>query len=1005
MGRRLLPVVSEHGLLVFDESERYPLSILIESQEWYHWLAAEQNHSFAFQHPLGAFTARRERKGSSWYWYAYRRCKGKLHKVYLGKSQEVTLQRLNVAAMALAGLGSDGEVLDADSVAGSPWLLQQGLSTSEHVTEDELLAHSRDSLSRTASVLPAYLTALLGREQEVQALSLLLQRPEVRLVTLTGPGGIGKTRLGVQVATYLSAHFPDGAFFVPLAPLSDPDLVVPTIAHVLGLRDTGDWSLWERLKAYLRTRQLLVLLDNFEHLLQATPQLVELLTRCPAIKILVTSRAILRVRGEHAFQVSPLALPDLSQLPAHDSLLQYASVALFLQRVWAIKSTFQLTAANAPTIAEVCVKLEGLPLALELAAARIKLLSPQALLARLEDQLQLLTYGASDVSERQQTMRNTIRWSYELLSPAEQCLFRRVSVFVGGFTVEAVEYLYAALGASALHVLDGLNSLLDKSLVQSVEYGEDEPRLFLLEAIREYGLECLQLNEEEEATRQAHFNYCLALLEKAGSRINGAEQRRWLDVLEREQNNMRAALRWSLERKDAEQALQLSGSLCWFWYLRGYHVEGRQWLSRILARSEGAPKSLLMHVLHGATRLAMLQNDFVETQAMAETMLALCQETGNRRYLASALRRLGEVAEAKHNYAAAYSFLDESLEIFRALTSNQHSEPIKGIRRNFACALFEICFVIAYRGDFAKAHAMTEESLAIFRELDDRTGTIFGLSQIARILIAEGDYARAYTVQEEAFSRAKAVDHKCDATLWLHCLAEIALYQGNQTKGRQLLKETLESYNALGNHWKRAQALLLLANLAACGGDDAEARSLYEEGLAVLRVIEEQEAIVALLENVAEVAVQNSPVWGVTLWGCAEALREVIGIPFSPWEYFPYKRSLAMAQDFLGKKVFAEAWQEGRRRTYQQALALYAAPAKPASAPPNTKPVAFSDALTTREVEVLRLIAEGLTDAQIADQLILSRRTVSWYVSAIYRKLGVSSRSAATHYAMKHHLI
>src|SRR5579884_747920 len=418
MGSRRLPVVSEHGLQLFDESERYPHSILIESQEWYHWLAAEQNHSFAFQHPLGAFTARRERKGSSWYWYAYRRCKGKLHKVYLGKPQEVTLQRLNVAAMALAGLGSDGEVLDADSVAGSPWLLQQGLSTSEHVTEDELLAHSRDSLSRTASVLPAYLTALLGREQEVQALSLLLQRSEVRLVTLTGPGGIGKTRLGVQVATYLSAHFPDGAFFVPLAPLSDPDLVVPTIAHVLGLRDTGDWSLWERLKVYLRTRQLLLLLDNFEHLLQATPQLVELLTSCPGIKILVTSRAILRARGEHAFQVSPLALPDLSQLPAHDSLLQYASVALFLQRVWAIKSTFQLTAANAPTIAEVCVKLEGLPLALELAAARIKLLSPQTLLARLEDQLQLLTYGARDVSERQQTMRNTIRWSYELLSPA-----------------------------------------------------------------------------------------------------------------------------------------------------------------------------------------------------------------------------------------------------------------------------------------------------------------------------------------------------------------------------------------------------------------------------------------------------------------------------------------------------------------------------------------------------------------------------------------------------------
>ncbi|GAC1359555.1 MAG: hypothetical protein NVSMB38_43280 [Ktedonobacteraceae bacterium] len=988
-----------------DEGKGQLTPILIESEDWYQWLTAEQNPSFAFQHPLGAFTVRRERKGSSWYWYAYRKRKGKLHKAYLGKAQEVTLQRLNVVAIALAGLDNDSKSLDTDAFARGIWLSQKSIPTSDHVSEDELQTHRRDSLPKTATALPAYLTPLLGREQEVQTVSSLLQRPEVRLVTLTGPGGIGKTRLGVQVATQLVPSFADGVAFVPLAPLSDPALVIPTITQVLRLRDTGDWSLFEHLKAFLRSRQLLLLLDNFEHLLQATPKLLELLTSCPGVKMLITSRAVLRARGEHEFQVSPLALPDLDHFPAHKSLFRYAAVALFLQRVGAIKPTFQLTATNARTIAEVCVKLEGLPLALELAAARIKLLSPQALLARLEDQLHLLTYGASDVSERQQTMRNTIRWSYELLSPTEQRLFRRVSVFVGGFTVEAAEYLYVALGASSMNVLNSLTSLLDNSLVQSVEQGGDEPRLFLLEAIREYGLECLMLNEEEEETRQAHFNYCVALLEKAGSHINGVDQRKWLDMLEKEHNNLRAALQWALERTNVEQALLLSGNLCWFWHLRGYQVEGRQWLDRVVARSDGATSSLLMKVLHGATRLTMLQSDFLATQTMAETMLAQCQEKGNRRYLAFALRRLGEVAEEKHHYAKAYSLLDESLQIFKALVSNQSSEPIKDIRRNFATGLVELGIMISYKGDFAKAHALANESLAIFHELNDRTGIIFGLGKSVKILIAEGEYARAYTLQEEAFSRAKALNHKCDATIWLHGLGEIALYQGDEAKGRQLLKETLALYTALGNQWRYAHMLLLLANLAACQGDFAEGRSFYEESLVLLRAIEDQEAIAALLENVAEVAIQKSLIWGVTLWGCAEALRETTGTPFSPMDYFPYKRSLAIAQTSLGKKVFADIWKEGRTKSYEQALALYSAPTKPVSISWIASSTSYPNDLSTREIEVLCLLAQGLTDAQIAEQLILSRRTISWHVSAIYRKIGISSRSAATHYAMKHHLI
>jgi len=473
MGRRPLPVVSqENGLRMGDEGEGHSPSILIESDDWYQWLGDEQNHSFTFQYAMGMFTARRERKGSGWYWYAYRKRQGKLHKAYLGKPQEITLQRLIAAAMVFARLDSDGKRLNANAVIEDTQPPQQRLSTLDFRSEDELSAQRANSLSKTATALPAYLTSLLGREQEVQFVSSLLQRTEVRLVTLTGPGGVGKTRLGVQVATQVIAHFRDGAFFIPLASLDDPEIVVPTIAHVLGLRDTGNWSLWERLKAYLRPRQVLLLLDNFEHLLQATPRLLELLTGCTGVKMLVTSRAVLRVRGEHEFQVLPLALPDLKQLREHDALLGYPAIKLFLQCVQMHKPHFQLTPIDTRTIAEICVKLDGLPLALELAAARIKLLSPQELLERLEQQLQLLTSGASDAPERQQTMRNTIHWSYELLSAAEQCVFRRISVFVGGFTLEAAAAVARDGGTDSdalLSILDRVSSLTDKSLIQQVE--------------------------------------------------------------------------------------------------------------------------------------------------------------------------------------------------------------------------------------------------------------------------------------------------------------------------------------------------------------------------------------------------------------------------------------------------------------------------------------------------------------------------------------------------------
>jgi predicted ATPase/DNA-binding NarL/FixJ family response regulator len=764
------------------------------------------------------------------------------------------------------------------------------------------------SMDTTPNNLPLQLSSFVGREQEIAELKRLLTA--ARLVTLTGPGGSGKTRLALQVAASLLNSFIDGVWFVELAPLFDPALVPVSVATVLGMREEPGRPLLTTMLDWLRSKQLLLILDNCEHLIDACAQLAEaLLQSCAQLHVLATSREALRVPGETTWLVPTLTSPNPDHLPPVETLWQFEAVRLFLDRARAIRPTFELTSQNASAIASICYRLDGIPLALELAATQTSAASVEQIARRLDDRFRLFTSGHRTALPRHRTLRAAIQWSYDLLSEPEPILFRRLSVFAGGWAVDAAEAVCA--DGAEVNVLDLLTRLVNKSLVL-VEERESDTRYRMLETIRQYAQEKLAQSGEEPQIRARHLGFFMRLAEEAELQLHGPDQVRWFNRLETEYDNLRVATDWSLSSSAATAGLRLTMALRYFRFTRGYHSEGLDLLAHFLTRPEAMERTRLR-----ARALQFLarnpRGEYAKKCLLAEEALAIARDLGDAEIVFNALDCLTGLANSHRDFVAARAFLEQMLPIARD----------SGNKLQIRVTLMLQGDLAQLEGDYEQAQSFYEESLALMRDLNDKSQLCYELRHLGQVALHQALY-------EKAIAR-------------------------------------------------------------------------YQESLDLNLEVDDTRAVLACLAGFAAVAAaQAQAVRSARLLGAVEALLAAIPTDFLYLDQAEYERSVAAVRAQLDPATFTQAWAEGRAMRLEHAIAEAKCIGPELTRISQPVPVAehtYPASLTEREVEVLRWLALGLSNAEIAEQLVLSPRTVGAHLRSIFDKLDVTTRTAAARVA------
>jgi predicted ATPase/DNA-binding SARP family transcriptional activator/DNA-binding CsgD family transcriptional regulator len=793
--------------------------------------------------------------------------------------------------------------------------------------------------------LPAPKTTFIGRVRERVEIKRMLAM--TNLLTLTGTGGCGKTRLALEVARDLVGTYPDGVWLVELAPLSEGALVPQVVAGTLGAQEQPGHPVLENLLDALRDKEALLILDNCEHLIDAAARLADaLLDNCPCLRMLATSREPLGVMGELGWLVPSLSVPDAQHSPTIEELEGYESARLFADRASERHPGFELTPENARAVAQVCAKLEGIPLAIELAAATVGLLSAEQISERLGHALKLLTGGERTADHRHQTLKAALDWSYELIGEPEQALFRRLSVFAGGFALEAAECVGAGGSIEEEDVLGLLSMLVEKSLVVAEESWEMGARYRLLEPIRQYAQEKLRGTREVGVVWQRHAEFFLALAEEAEPELSGPRQAEWLDRLETEHDNFRAALSWTLER-EIGLGPRMAGALCRFWHTRGYLSEGRRYLEAV-AKSDVIPVTVRAKVLDGLGWIAEPQGDYERARVAYEESLRLYRSSNDERGAANALGDLGSLALDRGDYEQATSLLGRSLTLHRKLGSK---EEVVGV-------LDSLGVLASAKGDREQSMAYFSEALALSRE----TGNV------RRIATSLGN------------------------------LGITVLVHGDPEQATELLEESRALFRDIGDSSNVAISLMYSALAALAQGDHERVQALSEESLKLLQKAEDRQHIADYLEIMAGGAgAQGQTHRAARLWGAAQALREDIGVPLQPEARKLLGPYLATARSSLGEVAWQARLAEGRAMMPEQAIEYALFAEEPvASLPVAHRSGGGSTALTPREEEVAALVARGLTNRQIASELSISEHTAANHIAKILRKLGISSRSQIT---------